>query len=225
MQLNESDPKYLEATQLFLSGDWASAEPAFAELAESYPDSELVFLMRGNIAYSRGKLDEAVSHYQRAIKIRPDFSNAYYKLGVCNYRLGKLQRALDSFRRVVELKNQGHAMAAYFIGLINVFLGNDEQASEGFSQFRENSPESLIANFYLAQLKMKQQAYAEALVLLNELVEENPHFAEVHYMLGTVHFGLHNNAEAVKHFRRAIEINPKDQRSRSKLTLLTEVQW
>jgi len=44
-------------------------------------------------------------------------------------------------------------------------------------------------------------------------------------MLGTVHYGLHNNTEAIKCFQRALDLNPEDERSKTKLTLLTDVQW
>ena len=159
------------------------------------------------------------------MKIRPDFGNAYYKLGVCLYRMGQLEQALEAFTAVMQSGSQSHAMASYFVGLINLFLGEDSAASEAFAEFHGLSPESRIANFYLAQLKIKQKKFEEALKLLTQLVEETPNFAEVHYMLGTVHYGLHNNTDAIKCFQRALEINPKDERSKTKLTLLTDVQW
>lgn len=225
MNRYDQDERYTNAMGFYLSGKWEEADAAFIEVDAAFPDESFIKVLRGNICYSRGKLDEAVEHYREAVRIKPDFGNAYYKLGVCLYRMGQLTQALEAFTAVTTSGSQSHAMASYFVGLINLFIGEDGAAAEAFAEFHGLSPESRIANFYLAQLRIKQKQFAEALELLNELVRETPNFAEVHYMLGTVQYGLHNNTEAIKCFQRALEINPKDERSKTKLTLLTDVQW
>lgn len=220
-----SDQAYIDAMGHYLSGQWAEAETAFVALDQRFPDEAFIKLLRGNIAYSRGELDAAVEHYHAAVAAQPDFGNAYYKLGVCLYRMGRLEQALEAFQQVVGMGSQSHAMAQYFVGLINLFLGEDTAASEAFDGFHVSSPESRIANFYLAQLKIKHKDFSGALALLEELVDETPNFAEVHYMLGTVHYGMHDNTAAIKCFQRALDLNPEDERSKTKLTLLTDVQW
>ncbi|HUX14573.1 MAG TPA: tetratricopeptide repeat protein [Spirochaetia bacterium] len=225
MELNQSDQKFIEAMSFQLSGDWKNAEKAFVGLTEKYPENHFLYFLLGTNCYSQGKLNTAIDHFRKSIYLKPDFGNAYYELGVCQYRVGKLQHALESFTKVGELKNQSHAMALYYVGLINFMLGQDAAASDAFARFREVSPESRIANFYLGQLKLKRNEFADALEPLNQLVEETPHFAEVQYMLGVAHYGLHNNMEAIRHFRRALDINPNDQRSKTRLALLTDTPW
>ena len=220
-----SDQDYIKAMSYFLAGEWGEAHKAFAELDTKYAEEPYIKLIRGNIDYSRGDLDEAVEHYHAAISLNPTYGNAYYKLGVCCYRMGQLDKALEAFQKVVEMKDQSHAMASYFVGLIDLFLGRDQAATEAFEKFHKMSPESRIANFYLAHMKIRQKEFSDALELLRDLVEATPDFAEVHYMLGVAHYGLHNNTDAVKCFQKALEINPEDERSRSKLALITEVQW
>lgn len=220
-----SDQEYITAMSHFLAGEWGEADKAFQALDKKYPEEPYIKLIRGNIDYSRGNLDEAVEEYQTAIALNPEYGNAYYKLGVCYYRMGELEKALRAFEKVVEMKDQSHAMASYFVGLIELFLGQDKAAAAAFENFHEKSPESRIANFYLAQMRIRQKDFSGALELLEELAAATPTFAEVHYMLGVAHYGLHNNTDAVKCFQRALELNPEDERSRSKLALITEVQW
>ena len=224
MQGYQQDERYIEAMGYYLSGQWEEADHAFAALDNAFPNEAFIKLLRGNIDYSRGNLDQAVTRYREAIDVKPT-GNVYYKLGVCLYRMGRLKEALDAFQHVSSMGSQSHAMAEYFVGLIYFFLGEDDAAADAFAGFHASSPESMIANFYLAQLKIKRKRFDEALELLTELVKETPDFAEVHYMLGTVQYGLHNNTEAIKCFQRALEINPADERSKTKLTLLTDVQW
>ncbi len=225
MALDYADPDYQEAMRLYLSGQWTEAETAFNSLKRTYSESTFIYLVLGNIHYSMGNLDRAIEYYDQALELDPSYGVAYYKKGVSLYRMGQLDTALESFQKVVDLKNQSHAMAQYFIGLINLFLGNNEEAERAIEGFRKQSPESHIADFYLAQLKIKKKSFAEALDLLQDLAQATPHFAEVHYMLGAAHYGLHHITDAIKSFRRAIDLNPDDERARNKLMLLTEVQW
>lgn len=225
MELNYSDPNYQEAMRLYLSGEWNEAQAAFTELSKTYTESSFIWLVLGNIDYSLGQLERSVQNYNEAIRLNPEYGIAYYKLGVCYYRMGRLDEALKAFSDLMEMKSQSHAMAGYFVGLIHFFMGNDEEAEKGFTSFHKSSPESMIANYYLAQIKLKRKRYQEALSLLTELAETTPQFAEVYYLLGVANQGLHNNTEAIRSLRTALEINPDDERAKRKLTLLTDVEW
>jgi tetratricopeptide (TPR) repeat protein len=223
MSLDLSNKDYSVAIDHYLNGKWNEAKSAFELLLKKYPRDYFLPLLLGNTLYSLGRLDEAIDCYHDAIKLRPDFGNAFYKLGVCYYRCGRLEEGLEAFTKVLNLRDQSHAMASYFIGLINHLLGNDKAALEGFSSLRKISKDSLIANFYLAQLKMKERKYDEALDLLEELSKVTPNLAEVHYLLGTAQFRLHNNTAAIKSYRKTLELNPEDSRARSVLELLIDV--
>lgn len=221
----QQDSDYLAAMTHYLAGSWREAASAFAELDSRFPQEAFLKLLRGNVEYSLGNLDTSIDHYRAAVALSPTFGNAYYKLGVCLYRLGRLSEALEAFESVITSGSQSHAMAAYFIGLINVFLGHDDVAETAFAQFHDMSPTSRIADYYLAQIKIKHKDFGAARELLTTLVEDNPEFAELQYMLGTVHYGLHDNTQAIKCFQRALDLNPEDERIKTKLTLLTDVQW
>lgn len=224
-QLNQSDPEYIKAMTFYMEGNWSEAENAFLDLQKAYPESSVVLLNLGNIYYSLGNLNKSIEFYEKALELQPGWGIVFYKLGVTYFRAGKLVRALDAFNKVVELKSQSHAMAAYFVGLINFFLGRDDVADSTFSQFHEVAPESMIANFFLAQIKIKKHEYKEAVQLLTELLAETPNLAEGHYMLGLAYFGLHKHTEAIQSFRKVLEINPEDQRAKTKLTLMTDIEW
>ena len=223
--LNQSDPEYISAMSDFMFGNWEQAEESLLKLHERYPKSSFVPLILGNVYYSTGRLRQSIEYYRRSLEMDPESGVANYKLGVTYFRKGQLQKSLEAFNRVLEIKTQGHAMASYFIGLINFFLGRDDASSAAFSQFHDIAPESMISNFFLAQLKLKRNEFSEAISLLEELLKENPDLSEGHYMLGQAHYGLHQNSESIRSFRRVLEINPDDQRAKSKLTLMTDGEW
>jgi protein O-GlcNAc transferase len=223
--LNQSDPAYISAMTQFMEGDWKSAEQSFLSLKSQYPESSFVRLTLGNIYYSMGKLNQSIESYEEALEIEPEWGVAYYKIGVTYFRAGKLIKSLEAFNKVLELRNQSHAMASYFVGLINFFLGRDEVSDSAFTQFHEIAPESMIANYFLAEIKIKKNHFNEAIALLEELLEETPNLSEAWYMLGQSYYGLHRNTDAIKAFRKVLEINPEDPRAKTKLTLMTDVEW
>ena len=218
-----SNPETAEAIQFHLLGDREGALRALRDLVKKDGKNFFFHYLLGETKYALGLLDEAARHYQDAIDLKPDFGVAYYKMGVCCHRQGQLEKSLDCFTKLLAMKGQGHAMASYFFGLINQLLGNDDKAEEGFRILRTESRQSLIANYYLAQLKLKHNKYQEALELLDELLKATPNLAEVHYLKGMVFMGLHRNMDAIGSFRKTLQINPGDKRSSANLEMLTEV--
>ncbi len=221
--LDLSDPGTAGAIRMHLLGDREAAQRALEALVARNPGNCLFHYLLGETKYALGLLDEAVRHYQDAIDLKPDFGVAYYKMGTCLYRRGRLARSLACFDRLLSMTGQGHAMASYFFGLINQFLGNDAAAEEGFRVLRRQSPQSLIASYYLANIRLRSNRFAEALELLDELLALTPNLAEVHYLKGMVFMGMHRNMEAIACFRRTLELNPADARARGNLEMLTEV--
>jgi len=218
-----SHPQTAEAIRLHLLGDREGARRALNALLHEDPENHYFHYLLAETEYSLGLLEEAVRSYRKAIELKPDFGIAYYKMGVCLHRQGQLEKSLECFTTLMGMKGQGHAMASYFFGLINQFLGNDAAAEEGFRVLRQESRQSLIANYYLAQLKLKHNRHQEALDLLDELLAATPNMAEVHFQKATVYMAMHKNMEAITSLRATLKLNPNDKRAQGLLEMLTEV--
>ena len=218
-----SQPEFMTVMSTYLSGNRAEAEKAVEELLRKYPQDSSLQLLLGNVKYTVGMLGEACTHYQKALELNPELCQAWYKLGTCYVRMGKLDDARESFRKNVESGCQSHAMSFYWLGLINSFLGDDDQALEAFTLLHEESKESLLANYFLAQLRMRRNEHKEALRLLQELLAVSPDFADVHYLMGLAYERMHLNVEAIQCFRRTLELNPRDKRAQLEYERLVEV--
>jgi tetratricopeptide (TPR) repeat protein len=223
MRVQLSSPEIAEAMGQYLLGDRAASLEAFEKLSAKYPALPVFPLVLGNIKYSLGRLEEACLSYKKAIELQPDYGEAYFKLGVCLVRMGRLSEALNCFRKDAEKDVKGHVMSHYWMGLINSFLGDDTQSIDAFTRLYAESPESRLANFFLAQLYMKRNEHKKALALLQELLVLSPDFAEAHYLLGLAYGGLYKNFDAIRCFRKALELNPSDKRAQTELERYTEV--
>jgi tetratricopeptide (TPR) repeat protein len=223
MERYQTQPEFMSMMSSYLSGNRDDAEKAVVELLRKFPKDSNLQMLLGNIKYTVGLLREASTHYEKALELDPALCQAWHKLGVCYVRMGKLNEALHAFKKNVESACGSHAMSFYWMGLINSFVGDDDNALEAFTLLHRESPESLLANFFLAQLRMRRNEHAEALRLLQELQAVSPEFAEVHYMMGMVYESMHKNIEAIQCFRKTIELNPGDKRARLEYERLFEV--
>jgi tetratricopeptide (TPR) repeat protein len=214
--------EFISGMRTYMEGDSGKSLKALSDLLEKNPNDASLHVLLGNLLYSQGSLGKSAEHYEKALKLAPGMCQAWYKLGVCYVRMGKLEEALSAFKKNVEAACGTHVMSYYWMGLINNFLGNDGKALEAFSTLRRESDESLLANFFLAQLYMKQNEHAKALPLLEELVRMSPKFAEAHFQMGQAYAGLYKNIEAIQSFRKAVELNPEDKRARMMLEHYTD---
>jgi len=209
--------EFISGMRTYMAGDREKSLKALGDLVEKNPNDASLHVLLGNLLYSQGSLGKSAEQYETALKIAPGMCQAWYKLGVCYVRMGKLSEALRAFSKNVDAECGTHVMSYYWMGLINNFLGNDEKALESFSILRSESEESLLANFFLAQLYMKRNEHVKALPLLEELVRMSPDFAEAHFLIGEAYAGLYKNFEAIQSFRKAVELNPDDKRAKMML--------
>jgi tetratricopeptide (TPR) repeat protein len=73
---------------LLEKGDLAGAEAALMAMAQSTSANKEVFYNLGEVKFAKGETDEAVTYYQRAADIDPNWGKPLFKLG-----LAKLQKA------------------------------------------------------------------------------------------------------------------------------------
>jgi tetratricopeptide (TPR) repeat protein len=215
-------PEFIKGMRSYMDSNRDTSLKTLSDLLEKNPNDASLHVLLGNLEYSQGTLSQSAKHYVKALELAPGMCQAWYKLGVCYVRMGKLSEALAAFTKNVDAECGTHVMSYYWMGLINNFLGNDERALESFSILRRESPESLLANFFLAQLYSKRNEHAKALELLEELVKMSPDFAEAHFLIGQAYAGLYKNIEAIRSFRKAVELNPEDKRAKMMLDHYTE---
>jgi len=51
-----------------------------------------------------GKLSDAIGHYQRALRINPDYAEAHYNLGVALAQVGRVGEAIGHLEQALKLR-------------------------------------------------------------------------------------------------------------------------
>ena len=93
-----------------------------------------------------GRFPEAIHHYSEAVKIRPDFADAYNNFGTALGRLGKFDKAVECFSIALRLKPDYPKDGVH--ANMGIALGNSGDLEGAVAQFKEAlriNPDSVIA--------------------------------------------------------------------------------
>jgi tetratricopeptide (TPR) repeat protein len=129
-----------------------------------------------SVARDGGRIEESIGLYQKAVKIRPSWTEGFWHLGTAFYELDRYREARDAFARVVRLQPK-HAAAFGFKGLCEFQLKNYETALSDLLQATDlgvDSPKDLIpAITYHTSITMTRlEQYEFALNTLQSFAHE-----------------------------------------------------
>ncbi len=92
-------------------GDLETAQGFFKQSIEAFPEDEVLAYNVGEIYFSNQKLDEAITYFGLAIKIKPGWSDPYYKLGLAYLNKADYEMARQNLNKVLELEPEGERAA------------------------------------------------------------------------------------------------------------------
>ncbi|MFA5008293.1 MAG: serine/threonine-protein kinase [Candidatus Omnitrophota bacterium] len=149
-----------------------------------YTAEELIF--KGFALDELGKSAEAVSCYDRAIKIDPNYLGAYWCKGDALLNLGKSSEAISSYDREIEMRTQYVPKALWGKMLALIQLDRHEEALACYdSLFNKAIKKAVGINFnkedkfiVLANFLSGQNKCNEALKCINEALRLNPNLSE-----------------------------------------------
>jgi tetratricopeptide (TPR) repeat protein len=168
----------------------------------------------GNDFYDVGKYKEAIPHFARATRIKPDVFRAFYSLGAAYEGAGMFKEASAAYKTAASLKPGPNDDPSDPIKL-QYALANSQAAAgqhaEAVNTYRQvidvlEKGGMRAANPYY-NLALSLDALGrqdEAIKTLGTAVEINPEYAEAHYNLGVIHSRAERYDEAVASFKRAL---------------------
>jgi tetratricopeptide (TPR) repeat protein/serine/threonine protein kinase len=188
------------------------------------PDCRPVMIHLGNALCHKGRPEEALAHYRRAIDLGPNnfLANlAYISLGNAYYQMGRLDDAIAGYRKVLELEAPNmKTNAQYYIGNVLKDKGDLDGAIASYRKAIEIGPkenpaenrhavmlfENAIANTLLEKGEIDQ-----AIAIFQKIVDAGGE-AEHSINLGVALSRKGRPDEAIASFRKAIKTDPKNGR-------------
>ncbi|MEM7383473.1 MAG: tetratricopeptide repeat protein [Verrucomicrobiota bacterium] len=215
--VGESSRTYLLA-QLVRSRQWDRAGQLAGELLAEDPESTYLHGIRGQAALVGGDLALAERHLEKALAGDPDDDHTLWLLGKIAFQRNEEKKAEDLVSRAIGLDPQ---QAHYWqtMGWVAWDRDDFESARDCANRARQLDPTEADHLILLARAEQSLKAPAPLVMgLLDEALALDPENAEVHDTVGNIQLTeLKDPAKAETSFRRALTLDPTDDRYRKNL--------
>jgi tetratricopeptide (TPR) repeat protein len=160
-----------------------------------------------NTLANAGKTDEAIEHYQQALRLKPDYAESYNNLGVLLARAGKIPQAIEDYQKALSLKPD-YAKAHNNLGLALAAAGRSDQAIEHLQQAVRLEPDYAEAHNNLGVALTQAGKTEEGIEHFRRVLRLQPESAKAHYNLGSALARLGRTDEAVQSYNRFLQLAP-----------------
>jgi len=167
-------------------------------------------LEKGNSALAKGKLQEAIQHFQTAVEIYPKFDLAWNNLGVAKMKSGDLQGGREAFEKALQA-NDKSARAYVNLARIDMHDKNYAAASERLTRSLTVEPlnaDALSLSCEAALLEGKTTEVVEASIKLHSVPHEG--LSLCHYAAGVAYTNMNKPTEAVNEYHLFLKESPEN---------------
>jgi len=193
--------------ELYHKGHFLEALDSIKTLKKIYQNEPLIFNICG-ICYARlGKLDKAITSYERAISILPNYADAHNNLGNTLRRIGNLELAIRSLEKALTLK-PNYPDAHYNLGSTFRVLGQFDAAVQSYKKLISIMPEHYEGHFFIGISFQELRQLDLAINHFKQTLAIKPDYFQAHLRLGSIFTTLGQQNKAINHYEEALTINP-----------------
>jgi len=166
------------------------------------------FLNDGAEAYQEGDYGKAVEGFTKASQIKPQDTTAYLYGGIAAQQNNEYDKALENFYKLTDLGYDEVDIYNTIIYLERTHNEDNDKALDVIRQAREKHPDNKELLKEEINLLIAVDKVDEARNKLEEAVVAEPNNPGLFYNLGFLHDQTKNKEEAVKNYKKAVEIDP-----------------
>jgi tetratricopeptide (TPR) repeat protein len=160
----------------------------------------------------RGKLTDpkkAIEYLNNAIKLQPDYADAYLSRGIAYDNLRQHQRAVEDFNEAIRLKPD---LAYAYNNRGNVYrqIGQHQRAIEDFNEAIRLKPDNSSAYNNRGLIYANLGQYQRAIEDYNKAISLKPDYTGVYSNRGNVYRQIGQYQRAIEDFNEAIRLEPDE---------------
>jgi tetratricopeptide (TPR) repeat protein len=163
-----------------------SAQKTFDKMAQSHPDSYLIYQVEGEHEIEKREYQKAVVSLQRALALNPDDSGLHYWLGRAYWYLRDLDKARTELETALR-SNPYHAQANYVLGDIFVTLRDPEKAIPLLERAVALNPAIWDAHRSLGRALVMENKLERAIQEFRIVADANPTDDTIHGLLSNAY--------------------------------------
>ncbi len=186
--------------------------------AARLPNDPSVHNNYGNVLRDLGRHVSALTSYERALALKPDYLEAHYNRAVVLQDLRRFEDAIAGYDQTLALK-PGHASAHNNRGAALQELGRCEAAVASYDQAIAAKPDYAAAHNNRGTVLAKLQRFEQALASYERAITLRPDYAEALSNRGLTLHELKRFDEALASYERAITLRPNHAETHNNLGL------
>ena len=163
----------------------------------------------GYVLNNQGRVSEAVAHFEKAVRLEPDYGEAQYNLGVALSKLNRMPEAIEHWQQAVRIAPH-FAEARNNLGFALLEQGKVAEAVAQFEQALRIKPDYAEVHNNLGNALMEAGRATEAMEQYKQALRINSDYSKAHYNLGLALEKVSRLQEALGHYEQALRLNPDD---------------
>jgi len=195
---------------------WQDDMTLFAHTLKVTENNPLAEHNYGSALFEAGQLDEAIPHFNNAIRIIPTFVEARNNIGKIFLIQGKTNEAIACFNDVLR-QNENSAEAQYNLAMVLSVQGKYNDAIKHFAAVPSSDPKYPDARYGMGLALMATNRPNEAIACFNDALRQNGDSAEVHYNLAIALGKQKKYDEAIEHLAKVLQLNPMYPEAHNKI--------
>ena len=105
MKIQDPPVEHLQSIiNLYTQGLLQQALSESSQMLERFPNSIVLYNIAGASNAGLMQFDDAIDSYKQALKIKPDYAEAYYNMGIALKDKGDPEAAIDSYKQALKIK-------------------------------------------------------------------------------------------------------------------------
>ena len=171
--------------------DWARM--VIESLATQFNSEALYPYWLGRLDYDSHQYEQAIQHFQRAIKLAPGMARAYDNLGLCYYYQNENALAVDNYKKAIELeRDSAHPSVWPYLNLAITlqFLNRLTEAEENLRLAIRLNPDLAQAHFHLGIVLEDSGRAEDAIIELRHAAQLDASYAEPHVAMARIYHKL-----------------------------------
>jgi len=210
-----SRAKLAKVQDLIASGKFVDAKKLLKKLNKSDKSSPIVWHLLGSANLGLELYSDAEQCARQALKLQPDFAEAYFNLGLVFDLQGNPQEAINNYQQAV-LLDPGDTDTRLNLAALYREQGNNTAAIEHYQEIIKHNPGITGAYIGIADINFTLGQLEPAKLVLEEAERMFPHNADILYAQGliaegAIKFDTDIPAQldsAYKYYNDALSIDP-----------------
>jgi len=217
------------------AGQYVDARVALERAVSENPDDAEAYFLLALVQFNLQEYDDAKAHFEHVLELDPERGSAvHHNLGVLAYQQGDLDEAVGQFQRALatdpkDPDSHYQLGATYLVMALPMGALEPDAALLGLAgtefdlalEYSPGKPEALvgIANIYLLRNDVSQ-----AIVVLEQVVDENPDMSEALFALGRSYAAVGDTEQALAILKRFLETSPPEMWANQAQELIQQLE-